>query len=240
MTTWRTSGYEGSGSIDAIAEGATSVSTNGGTATYIASSFRGSSAGRYHGQANLTTAAALPDRMYWRSWVRPVMAVDTNRLIVDFLNASATQASISVDTTQKWRIRNESGTTVATSLTSFSPNQWYGLEWWADRSLGQQQLKIYDNNATLLETLSGACGTLSFTSHREGILQGLATWDLDFDDSALADTVLTVTVATARSGHPKVWDGNAWVTKPAKVWNGTSWQPYDMKAWDGSTWKKSK
>lgn len=242
MTIWRTSSYEGTGSVNAATEGGTTIQVNGGSASYVASTFRGTSCGEYTGQVNLTTTLAFPNKVYWRGWVRPTAAADANRLIVDFMNASVTQASISVDTLQKWRLRNDTGATVATSASSFAVNTWYGLEWWADRSLGQQQLKIYDSSVTLIETLTGACGLLAFTSHREGILQGAATWSLDYDDTALADTVINVTVGVppTRTGQPKVWSGSAWVVKPAKVWDGTTWVAHDMQAWNGSSWTKSK
>jgi len=37
-------------------------------------------------------------------------------------------------------------------------------------------------------------------------------------------------------GKMKVWNGSAWVEKPAKVWNGSAWVVKPVKVWNGSAW----
>lgn len=243
MTIWRTSTYEGSGAVSVSGENATTVYVVGGTATYHASTFRGATCGRYDNQISLVTVrGAMAPRVYWRGWVRPVTVPDANRLIVSLGSADTAQATIAVDTAQKWRLRNETGVTVATSTNAFVTGEWYGLEWWADSTGAGQQLKIYDSSSTLLETLAGACGTLALTRHQEGILQGTTSWVLDYDDTALGDQPLVITApgAPLRTGMAKVWDGSSWISRPAKTWNGAAWVSKNMQAWDGASWKQSK
>jgi len=33
-----------------------------------------------------------------------------------------------------------------------------------------------------------------------------------------------------------VWDGGAWVEKPAKVWDGAAWLVKPVRYWNGTTW----
>jgi len=40
----------------------------------------------------------------------------------------------------------------------------------------------------------------------------------------------------ATGGNMKVWNGSAWVEKPAKVWNGSAWVAKPVKVWNGSAW----
>ena len=37
-------------------------------------------------------------------------------------------------------------------------------------------------------------------------------------------------------GYVKVWDGSAYVKKPAKVWDGSAWVIKPAKYWNGSAW----
>ena len=41
---------------------------------------------------------------------------------------------------------------------------------------------------------------------------------------------------TGTGGNIKVWNGSAWVAKPAKYWNGSSWTVKPVKRWNGSAW----
>jgi hypothetical protein len=41
-------------------------------------------------------------------------------------------------------------------------------------------------------------------------------------------------------GNIKVWNGSAWVAKPAKVWNGSAWVTKPVKVWNGTTWVTTK
>lgn len=41
----------------------------------------------------------------------------------------------------------------------------------------------------------------------------------------------------AGTGLVKVWNGSAWVEKPAKVWNGSAWVTKPVKFWTGSAWE---
>jgi hypothetical protein len=38
------------------------------------------------------------------------------------------------------------------------------------------------------------------------------------------------------TGQPKVWDGSAFVNKPAKVWDGSAWVEKPVKVWSGTAW----
>lgn len=42
--------------------------------------------------------------------------------------------------------------------------------------------------------------------------------------------------AVAAGGNMKVWNGTAWVEKPAKVWTGSAWTQKPVKFWNGSAW----
>jgi hypothetical protein len=48
--------------------------------------------------------------------------------------------------------------------------------------------------------------------------------------------VLPLILRPAGSGNIKVWNGSAWVAKPAKVWNGSAWVQKPIKRWNGSAW----
>ena len=37
-------------------------------------------------------------------------------------------------------------------------------------------------------------------------------------------------------GRAKVWNGVAWVQKPAKVWSGSAWVTKPVKIWNGTAW----
>lgn len=39
------------------------------------------------------------------------------------------------------------------------------------------------------------------------------------------------------AGLAKVWNGSAWVAKPAKYWNGSVWTQKPAKHWNGSAWQ---
>jgi hypothetical protein len=40
----------------------------------------------------------------------------------------------------------------------------------------------------------------------------------------------------APAGRAKVWNGSAWVIKPAKAWSGSAWVAKPVKIWNGSAW----
>jgi hypothetical protein len=51
-----------------------------------------------------------------------------------------------------------------------------------------------------------------------------------------ACTTLALRPAGGGGGNIKVWNGSAWVAKPAKVWNGSAWVEKPVKYWNGSAW----
>jgi len=68
--------------------------------------------------------------------------------------------------------------------------------------------------------------------------------DLQYFDFAASlsevSTIMSNPVVPVRSGKPKVWDGSAWVPRPAKVWNGSTWVPAKMKSYNGTDWVTAK
>jgi len=57
--------------------------------------------------------------------------------------------------------------------------------------------------------------------------------------AAAAGSWAAVSIAmkpAAVGGNMKVWNGSAWVEKPAKVWNGSAWVAKPVKVWNGSAW----
>lgn len=54
----------------------------------------------------------------------------------------------------------------------------------------------------------------------------------------IASAVGTVTVETeeAAEGMIGVWDGSAWVDRPAKMWTGSTWVQKPVRHWNGSAW----
>lgn len=51
-----------------------------------------------------------------------------------------------------------------------------------------------------------------------------------------AGAVGSVSVITSAISGIGVWNGSAWVDKPAKVWSGTAWVTKPVKVWNGSAW----
>lgn len=74
-------------------------------------------------------------------------------------------------------------------------------------------------------------GYLSWTS---GVVD--AAISSNFEETWLTATVVIRADPLYRSGRVSVWNGTAWVDKPAKVWNGTAWVTKPVKTWDGSSW----
>lgn len=145
------------------------------------------------GQGGFHYDGTLAARTYWTGWWRSNSTPTSNRLIVDFQAGSSTQASISIDTARKWRLRNQAGVAVQASTITYTDGVWYGMVWWADSSTGTQEMKIYDATGTLLETLSGGCGTTAFTRQREGILQGSNDWSCSYDCTAVDTAPIALT-----------------------------------------------
>jgi hypothetical protein len=56
------------------------------------------------------------------------------------------------------------------------------------------------------------------------------------DFAMLGAYVAQPTAVTVTGGRAKVWNGSAWVEKPAKVWNGSAWVEKPVKFWNGSSW----
>lgn len=42
--------------------------------------------------------------------------------------------------------------------------------------------------------------------------------------------------APVAASRLKIWDGAAWVDRPANVWDGTQWVPHAVKVFDGTEW----
>ncbi|WP_269939004.1 hypothetical protein [Arthrobacter sp. HY1533] len=198
MTTFRTSAYEGTNSfaITAAAQGGTSVFTgSGGSAVYAAGAKADAACGKFTGQSSLITAATYSaTTLYWRGYFKAGSAPDSNRMIVDWRNAAAvTLVSLGVDTTSKWRLRNTSGTTTATSVTVFTANVWYGILYTYNTATGAQSARFYDPDGEFLEEIIGTGTAGTIVEQREGVLQGASTWFCYFDDTSTADTVLMLT-----------------------------------------------
>lgn len=57
-----------------------------------------------------------------------------------------------------------------------------------------------------------------------------------FLDQVLCAVNITDAAPPAGVAVLNVWDGAAWVNKPAKVWNGSAWVTKPAKRWNGSAW----
>lgn len=197
MTTFRTSAYAGTSgaAINAAAQGGTSIFTSGGAALYATGAKMGSTCGSFSGQASLITDTAYGTGiMYWRGYFKAATTPDSNRMIVDWRDAaSASLASLGVDTAGKWRLRNSAGTTTATSVTIMTPGTWYGILYQYDTATGAQSARFYDPAGDFFEEIIGTGTAGTVTQQREGVLQGAATFTCYLDDTATANTVLTLT-----------------------------------------------
>jgi hypothetical protein len=79
--------------------------------------------------------------------------------------------------------------------------------------------------------------------------QGFAAWgNIKFFEMATWSTVPALATRNAivadfmgqvvtPAGRAKVWNGAAWVLKPAKVWSGSAWLAKPVKVWNGSVWR---
>lgn len=197
MTVYRTSSYVGSlgAGIAAGSQGGTSMFTSGGgSAVYGSDAKTDATCGLFTGQGALQTSAAYSGTLYWRGYFKAAGVPDANRMIVDYRNAGATSVvSLGVDTSSKWRLRNTSGTTTATSVTALVPGTWYGILYTYNTATGAQSARFYDPDGIFLEEISGAGTAGTITEQREGVLQGASTWSCSFDDTSTANTVLALT-----------------------------------------------
>lgn len=197
MTIFRTSPYTGTTGdpINVSGEGGTSSFISGGSMTYRLAQRPAGTCGRYYGQASIfTTASFTANTLYWRGYIRMGALPGSNRMIVDWRSsASASLASLGIDTEGKIRLRNQAGASTAISVTILEPNVWYGIRYVYDRAGGQQTAYLYDAAGYQIEELFGGATTGAIVESREGVLQGDATWYIEFDDTALADTNLNLT-----------------------------------------------
>lgn len=199
MTMFRTSSYEGApdANITAASQEATTVflGTGSTSAKYATGAKRGTSCGRFTGQANIITTQTFPaSTLYWRGYYRMVTAPNANRMLVEWQTAAGgSLSSMGIDTTYRIRLRDSGGVTRGTSVSILSLNTWYGLLYTFDSVSGTHSVRIYEPNGDFLEEVIGAGTAGSVGKNREGILQGDTGWYADFDDTAIADTVLELT-----------------------------------------------
>lgn len=193
MTTYRLSAYNGTEfmEVSPTTEGFTALFLSGGTAYYRNDGVFGGSV-RFTGQAGLQHDLAFASTtLYWRGYFKIDAIPTSNRMFVSWENASSTAiASMGVDTSSKWRLRNASGVTTATSVTTFIPGDWYGILYQFNPTTGAQSARFYLEDGTFFEEIVGTGTPGTVTRQREGVLQGNNTTAIWLDGTATADTVL--------------------------------------------------
>lgn len=196
MTIYRQSAYNGTAFTEPapVTEGFDSLFLSGGTCYYQDDGVFGGSA-RFTGQSAMQHSRTFATTtLYWRGYFKLEATPTSNRMFIAWENASNLQlASLGVDTANKWRLRNQSGTTTATSVTTIVPGTWYGILYDFNPTSGTQQARIYDAGGALLETMSGGATAGTVARQREGVLQGNNTVQIWLDGTATADEVLTLT-----------------------------------------------
>lgn len=76
-----------------------------------------------------------------------------------------------------------------------------------------------------------------FTDIAGGGVETIRTgvWDVSADPPSY-----NFSLAPARSGFAKVWNGTSWVPHQGKTWNGTAWVNHPIKGYDGANWITAK
>lgn len=196
MTIYRQSAYNGPAFVEPnpVTEGFSSLFISGGTCYYQEDGVFGGSA-RFTGQAAMQHSHSFASTtLYWRGYFKLEDDPTSNRMFLAWENSSNAQlASLGVDTANKWRLRNTSGTTTATSVTTIIPGVWYGILYDFNPTAGTQQARFYDVDGILIETISGGATAGTVARQREGVLQGNNTVAIWLDGTATADEVLTLT-----------------------------------------------
>lgn len=195
MSYYRQSAYNGTEFTEPLpaTEGFTSIFLSGGTAYYRDDGVYGGSV-RFTGQAALQHAMAFGSgTLYWRGYFKIDATPTSNRMFIAWEDGSNNPlASLGVDTANKWRLRNASGTTTATSVTTFIPGDWYGILYNFNPTTGAHSARFYTADGTFFEEIVGSGTTGTVARQREGVLQGNNTVAIWLDGTATADTVLTL------------------------------------------------
>jgi len=196
VTVYRQSAYNGTEYVEPnpTVEGFSSLFISGGTCYYRDDGVFGGSA-RYTGQAGMIhNTAFAASTLYWRGYFKIEGTPTSNRMFIAWETSSGgALASLGVDTNRKWRIRNSTGVTTATSVTQFLPDTWYGILYDYNPVTGSQVARFYDSAGEFIEQISGGATAGAVGRQREGVLQGDNTVAIWLDGTATADTVLTLT-----------------------------------------------
>lgn len=209
MTIYRQSAYNGPEYVEppAATEGFTSLFLSGGTAYYRTDGMYGGSV-RFTGQSAMQHVQAFPSSMlYWRGYFKLEAVPTSNRMFIAWETAASLQlASLGVDTNSKWRLRNQSGTTTATSVTTIVPGTWYGILYDFNPSTGTQRARLYSSDGVFIEEIAGGATTGVAARQREGVLQGDNTTAIWLDGTATANEELTLTGGQVDPEDPEVGD----------------------------------
>jgi len=87
---------------------------------------------------------------------------------------------------------------------------------------------------TVTGTLNATLGALTLSAN--GVVLPAITGTLNTTLGALALTSTGIVANPITGGTMRLWNGSAWVNKPAKVWTGSAWMLKPAKIWNGSAW----
>lgn len=231
MTIFRQSAYNGPafGVPDPAMEGFTNLVLNGGTAYYQDDGVFGGSC-RFTGQAQLEHIRTFPDStLYWRGYFMAEQNINANRRFMQWTtDNNVLIVSLSVDTDNKWRLRDASNTTTATSVTAFVPGVWYGILYDYNPVTGAQTARFYDVDGVFIEQISGGGTPGEVGRQREGVIQGNNTNAIWLDGTATADQPLTLIEGQVDPEDPE--EGDPYRVSP---WEGTPGGPLGLEGGDG-------
>lgn len=169
---------------------------NNGAAEYVAPGFANEgTCARFYGQYALRTIQDFGDQLYWSGWVRFKEWPPAPRMISVYWQSLTegpyVHGAVGVDELGRWRLRSGGGSTVATSVRSFTPGQWYGVLWHVNRTNGVQTLSLYSYYGSLLEVMTGTVSPGPYDMHVEGCIQGQPPWWVEMDSTVLHSAPVT-------------------------------------------------
>jgi hypothetical protein len=230
MAIFRFSQYEGTPStaVSAAAEGAGSM-IGAGSATYVASTFRGNTAGRYDNTSGpiVMSMGAPQGNIYWTAWVRLQSAPTDIMHLMRVTVGTSGRAGVGINTSRQPVLRfNAGGTVGATSSVVMNVGVWYGFRWQYLQSTEIQTLQVYDENLDLLDTInSQGSTTFEFDGLREGA-QSAGVAIVDLDDTIVADEPAALTAPpTTTTAQFVYFDGATETPLQAVYFDGTDEAP---------------
>lgn len=129
-------------------------------------------------------------------------------------------AGLRMTTTGQLQVRDGTGSTTATSTTTFAANTWFGWEWHLDDAANTQTLKIYDGTySDLRETIS--CAYTGTTTRLQ--VGNVSAWPNSYsawyDDIVISDSAFPGPLG-GPSGNWRMRQSGVWVSANAHIPDG--------------------